>query len=146
MTVTSNSLITINGTNYESSQLSPQGQRLLALLNEAQKELHGLEIRKELLIASQQHILEQLKPLLKEPVSNEKSGFDSSVGRPSDTTSNTPLTKQAAQDEAVLRQKGGTVPILGRASETIPTTPVTKPTEQPTPFPANIPESFRAEG
>lgn len=60
-------MFTINGTSFDSSKLSPEGQQLLALLVEAQNELVRLETRKSLLQLAQQQLILQLKPLL--PVS-----------------------------------------------------------------------------
>ena len=67
MSTPSGHVFTINGTNFDSSQLSPEGQQLLALLTESQNELVRLETRKALLQAAQQQLITQLKPLL--PVS-----------------------------------------------------------------------------
>ena len=50
-------LFSLNGTNYDGSQLPPKGQQISALLTEAQDELARLKTRKALLQAAQQQLI-----------------------------------------------------------------------------------------
>ena len=99
MSSTANQLLTVNGANYDISQLPPEGQKLLSLLTEAQSELTRLETRKELLLASQQQLLSGLKPLLPAPLPNPNETAATVLGKASDfipTTSVTEPTEQPA--------------------------------------------------
>lgn len=57
-------IFTLNGSQYDSSQLPKEGQQLLSLINETQNQLNQLETKKILMQAAQQQLIEQLKPYL----------------------------------------------------------------------------------
>ncbi len=84
--------ITINGSHYEVSQLSQEGKKLVALLTEAQNELERLDVRRELLQASQQHLLSLLKPLLPAPIQPTANQGSKVLGKASDVIPTTPVT------------------------------------------------------
>ena len=84
-------LFTLNGANYDSSQLPPEGQQLLGLLTEAQNELTRLENRKALLQAAQQQLISQLKPLLPPPIPSQPAGAVGILGRASKEIPTTPV-------------------------------------------------------
>lgn len=84
---------TLNGANYDGSQLPPEGQRVLALLNEAQAELVRLETRKALLQAAQQQLINQLKPLLPAPIPSQLAGAVGILGHASDQIPTTSVQK-----------------------------------------------------
>lgn len=92
-----NKTLTINGTHYDISQLSPEGQKLVALLNEAQNELSRLEIRRELLQAGQQHLLNLLKPQLTKQIQPISSQAVNVFGKASNTIPTTPVTPPDGQ-------------------------------------------------
>lgn len=92
MQADSNTIITINGAQYNISQLTAEGQKLVALLQEAQNELGRLEVRRELLQASQQQLLNLLKPLLPEPIPTSNVPTVQALGEPSVTIPTTPVT------------------------------------------------------
>lgn len=108
----------LNGIDYASADLSAEGRRLVALLNQAQAELTRLQGQIALIQAGQKQLLSQLKPLL--------PAAGSSNAAP---TATTPTTGPA---------------MLGMASEQIPTTPVEKPDQEPDPLPDTIPDAIRA--
>lgn len=87
-----NPSFTINGAHYDVSQLSHEGQKLVALLNEAQNELGCLDIRRELLQASQQHLLSLLKPLLRAPIQQTNEPAVKVLGKASETIPSTTVT------------------------------------------------------
>ena len=87
MSATPGNLFTLNGAQYDGSQLPPEGQRLLGLITEAQSELARLETRKSLLQAAQQQLIAQLKPLLPAP---SHTGI---LGQASDVIPTTPAQK-----------------------------------------------------
>jgi hypothetical protein len=93
MSATPGQLFTLNGANYDGSQLSPEGQRLLGLLTEAQNELTQLETSKALLQAAQQHLISQLKPLLPSPIQSPPTGGVGILGRASKEIPTTPVDK-----------------------------------------------------
>jgi len=78
----------LNGVNYDASQLPPEGQRLIALVGEAQKELAQLETRQLLLRAARQQLINELKPLLPQP--GNTPGI---LGQASDRIPTTPVEK-----------------------------------------------------
>lgn len=108
----------LNGVDYATADLSAEGQRLVALLNQAQKELTRLQGQIALIQAGQKQLLSQLRPLLPAPASSSTP-----------PTATTPTTAPA---------------MLGMASEQIPTTPVEKPDQEPDPLPDTIPDAIRA--
>ncbi|MBM5809016.1 MAG: hypothetical protein FJ051_04225, partial [Cyanobacteria bacterium M_surface_9_m1_291] len=57
----------LNGVDYDTASLSAEGQRLVALLNQAHAEQTRLQGQLVLMQAAQQQLLEQLKPLLAAP-------------------------------------------------------------------------------
>ena len=87
-----NTILTINGAQYDGSQLPPEGKKLVALLQEAQNEIARLEIRRELLQASQQQLLNLLKPLLPEPNQGTNPPAVKVLGEASATIPTTPVT------------------------------------------------------
>lgn len=89
MSTTPGNLFTLNGAQYDGSQLPPEGQRLLGLITEAQSELARLETRKSLLQAAQQQLIAQLKPLLPAPTPSH-TGI---LGQASDVIPTTPAQK-----------------------------------------------------
>lgn len=93
MSATPGQLFTLNGANYDGSQLPPEGQQLLALLTEAQTELARLETRKALLQAAQQQLINQLKPLLPPPIPSQPAGAVGILGHASDQIPTTPVEK-----------------------------------------------------
>ena len=97
MSATPAQLFTLNGTNYDGNQLPPEGQRVLALLNEAQTELARLETRKALLQAAQQQLINQLKPLLPAPIPSQPAGAVGILGHASDQIPTTPVEKPAEE-------------------------------------------------
>ena len=97
MSATPAQQFTLNGANYDGSQLPPEGQRVLALLNEAQAELSRLETRKALLQAAQQQLINQLKPLLPAPIPSQPAGAVGILGHASDQIPTTPVQKPAEE-------------------------------------------------
>ena len=93
MSATPGNLFGLNGANYDANQLSPEGQQLLILLNDAQNELARLETRKALLQAAQQQLIGQLKPLLPPPISNQPDGASGILGKASKEIPSTPAQK-----------------------------------------------------
>lgn len=87
-----NRIITINGNHYDVSTLSTEGQKLVALLNEAQNEVQRLDIRRELLQASQQQLLSLLKPLLPAPHQPSPDSKSKAYGNASNSIPTTPIT------------------------------------------------------
>ena len=87
-----NTLFTLNGAQYDITQLPAEGQKLVALLKEAQNELGRLEIRRELLQASQQQLINLLKPLLPEPNQGTNPQAVRVLGEASTTIPTTPVT------------------------------------------------------
>ena len=86
-----NTLFTLNGAQYDITQLPAEGQKLVALLKEAQNELGRLEIRRELLQASQQQLINLLKPLLPEPNQGTNPQTVRVLGEASTTIPTTPV-------------------------------------------------------
>lgn len=74
---------TLNNVVYDGDQLPPDGQQLLALLAEAEKELVRLETRQTLLKLAQQQLIAQLKPLLPVSVDSESYAPVVILGQPS---------------------------------------------------------------
>lgn len=97
MTVIPAQMFTLNGANYDGSQIPPEGQRVLALLNEAQAELARLETRKALLQAAQQQLISQLKLLLPAPIPSQAAGAVGILGHASDQIPTTPVQKPAEE-------------------------------------------------
>lgn len=97
MNATPSQPFTLNGANYDGSQLPPEGQRVLGLLNEAQAELARLETRKALLQAAQQQLISQLKPLLPDPIPSQRVGAVGILGHASDQIPTTPVEKPAEE-------------------------------------------------
>ena len=93
MSATPGQLFTLNGANYDGSQLPPEGQQVLTLLTEAQNELARLETRKALLQAAQQQLINQLKPLLPPPIPSQPAGAVGILGRASKEIPTTPVEK-----------------------------------------------------
>ena len=94
-----NNVFTLNGTTYDITKLPPEGQKLVGLLKAAQDELSRLDIRRELLQSSQQHLLSLLKPLLVSSTTATGTGAVKILGKASDTiptTSVTPPDEQPA--------------------------------------------------
>ena len=89
------STFTINGEVYSLSQLPSEGHQLLALITEAQNELSGLDVKRKLLQASQQHLFNLLKPLLPAPIRSATGSGLSVVGEASEVIPST----EAAQPE-----------------------------------------------
>jgi len=87
-----NTILTINGSQYDITQLPAEGQRLVILLKEAQNELGRLEIRRELLQASQQQLLTLLKPQLPAPIQTTNRSAMKVLGEASTTIPTTPVT------------------------------------------------------
>ena len=83
----------LNGSNYDSSKLSPEGQQVLGLLTEAQNELSRLENRKALFQAAQQQLINQLKPLLPAPIASQPTDDAEVLGCASDQIPTTPAEK-----------------------------------------------------
>jgi len=83
----------LNGANYDSSKLSTEGQQILKLLTEAQNELLRLENHKALIEAGQQQLIQQLKPLLTDPVNSKPAGTSGILGCASDQIPTTPVEK-----------------------------------------------------
>ena len=92
-----NTLFTLNGAQYDITQLPAEGQKLVALLKEAQNELGRLEIRRELLQASQQQLLNLLKPLLPTPIQETNNRAMNALGEASETLPTTPVTPPNGQ-------------------------------------------------
>ena len=92
-----NPILTINGARYDVSQLAPEGEKLVALLTEAQNELGRLDIRKELLQASQKQLLSVLKPLLPAPLPQANATAATVLGKASDFIPTTPVTEPTEQ-------------------------------------------------
>ena len=88
---------TINGTNYDGKLLAPEGQQLLALLNEAQNELTRLETQKALLKSAQQQLITQLKPFLPAPTSNKTQNTAKILGMASDEIPTTPVRQPESE-------------------------------------------------
>ena len=86
-------LFTLNGMNYDSSQLPPEGKRLLALLTEAQTQSSQLETRKALLQAAQQQLISQLKPLLPATAPGPANTTSAILGQASNEIPTTPADK-----------------------------------------------------
>ena len=86
-------IFNLNGANYDGNQLPPEGQKVLALLNEAQAELARLETRKALVQAAQQQLINQLKPLLPPPIPSQPAGAMGILGHASDQIPTTPVEK-----------------------------------------------------
>lgn len=57
---------TLNGVNYDKSELPKEGQEVVDLLKEAQIELNKIETRRQLLHAAQQQLINELKPIIAE--------------------------------------------------------------------------------
>ena len=93
MSTTPDNLFTLNGENYDGNQLPPEGQQLLSLLNDAQKELARLETQRELLKAAQQQLISNLKPLLLPPISSQPDGASGILGEASKEIPTTPVEK-----------------------------------------------------
>ena len=91
MSAPSGNLFTLNGANYDGSQLSPEGWQLLTLLTEAQKELVRLDTNKALLKSAQQQLLSQLTPLLPAPIPNQPAGAIGILGKASTEIPTTPV-------------------------------------------------------
>ena len=87
-----NNVFTLNGTTYDITKLPPEGQKLVGLLKAAQDELSSLDIRRELLQSSQQHLLSLLKPLLISSTTATGTGAVKILGKASDTIPTTPVT------------------------------------------------------
>ena len=87
-------LITVNGNHYDADQFSPEGQRLVRLITEAQSEMARLETKQMLLNAAQQQLVQQLKPLLPQMVSDKaSSGNVEILGEASDQIPTTSVEK-----------------------------------------------------
>ena len=93
-------ILNLNGAQYNVSQLSTQGQRLLLLLKEAQNEIGRLDIRLQLLQASQQHLVSLLTPLLPEPIQQTSTQKSKVRGEASETIPSTPAAPPAEQPAA----------------------------------------------
>jgi len=93
MTATPSQRFTLNGADYDSSQLSPEGQRLLNLITEAQSEMGRLDTQKTLLQMAQQQLINQLKPLLPPPIPSQPAGAVGVLGHASDRIPTTPVDK-----------------------------------------------------
>ena len=93
MSAPTGNVFNLNGNNYDSSKLPPEGQRILSLLSEAQNELTRLESRKALLQAAQKQLIGQLKPLLPPPVTNQQAGSEQVLGHASKEIPTTPVKK-----------------------------------------------------
>lgn len=81
----------LNGSQYDITQLTPQGRQLLNLLTEAQNELVRLDSRKELVKAAQQHLISQLKPLLPQPIKKNPTEASAVLGQASKEIPITPI-------------------------------------------------------
>ena len=92
-------MFTLNNETYESSQLSPEGQQVLVLLKEAQSELAKLETHKALLMAAQQQLINQLKPLLPTPIPNDVGMVMNSQGQASNVIPSTSTKKPETMPE-----------------------------------------------
>lgn len=86
-------LFNLNGLNYDSSQLPPEGRHLLGLLNAAQTELTHIDVQKALLQAAQQELINQLKPFLPTPFPNQPSQSVGIIGSASEEIPTTPAKK-----------------------------------------------------
>ena len=62
----------LNGIEYDGNLLSEDGKKILELLNYTQEKMNDLEMKKSILIASRQHLIDQLKCILPEPSSNTR--------------------------------------------------------------------------
>ena len=92
MQTDSNTILSINGAQYDITQLPAEGQKLVVLLKEAQNEIDRLEIRRELLQASQQQLLNLLKPQLPHPIQATNPQAVKVLGEASATIPTTPVT------------------------------------------------------
>jgi hypothetical protein len=103
MSATPSSLFNLNGVNYDASQLPAEGQRLLALLGQAQAELARLDTQQQLIKAARQQLINELKPLLPSPVGQPPvSGSGPAIlGQASDRIPTTPV-EQPSQEPAPL--------------------------------------------
>lgn len=97
MSSTPENVFNLNGANYDGSQLPPEGQQLLSLLTEAQKELTRLENHKALVQAAQQQLISQLKPLLPPSIPSPPAGAVGVLGRASKEIPTTPVAKPEAE-------------------------------------------------
>jgi hypothetical protein len=97
MSATPSHVFNLNGANYDSNQLPPEGQQLMALLREAQAELNQLEIRKALLQAAQQQLIGKLKPLLPAPIPTQPDGAVGILGHCSDQIPTTPAERPSEE-------------------------------------------------
>ncbi len=91
MSAPSDNLFTLNGANYDGSQLSAEGWQLLTLLNEAQQELARLETNKALMKSAQQQLFSQLKPLLPPPIPSQPASTIGILGKASTEIPTTPV-------------------------------------------------------
>ena len=73
MSDSSENIFSLNGEKYNISELPPEANQLLSLINEAQNEMSRIETRKALLSLAQQQLIEQLKPLLPKRLPQSKS-------------------------------------------------------------------------
>ena len=83
----------LNGNEYDINALPAEGQRLLALLGEAQKELESLETRATLIQSARQQLISELKPLLPVPCTNKPAGAVGILGHASDQIPTTPVNE-----------------------------------------------------
>ena len=74
----------LNGATYHRSQLSPEGCQLLDLLTEARAELGRLDVRKSLIQAAEQQLIQQIKCLV-ESIPNQPPKVLSVLGAASQT-------------------------------------------------------------
>jgi hypothetical protein len=95
MAVNPGTTITINGITYDTSQLPPQAQPLIALLLELQGQMKQIETRKTIVQLAQQQLLSQLNPML--PAPQPQANAPVVLGRPSAEIPVTPTQKPAAE-------------------------------------------------
>lgn len=93
MSTIQDNLFTLNGAQYDSNHLPTDGKQIYGLLNEAQNEMKKLETRKALLIAAQQHLINQLKPLLPAPIVSQTQDAGITMGRTSTEIPTSPTEK-----------------------------------------------------
>ena len=71
MELNKNSIFTINENKYEANKLTPEGQRLLSLIDQTQSEIKRLDIQKTLMQSAQQNLIDQLKRILPPPLQDQ---------------------------------------------------------------------------
>ena len=95
MTASQATTFRLNGVDYVAADLSAEGQRLVALLNQAQQEIARLQGQLALIQAGQQQVLEQLKPLLPAPAPS--NGGPAVLGQASAQIPTTPVEQPAEE-------------------------------------------------